>query len=157
MPPYSCTDRYILEELLFNFIKEIRFPYGRWPVNNSLHFTYAYVDITFSWWDIATKVYGLLISEACHLMKRWLHSQLMLIYQWNRHLFFVDIFFNKTWEGYDNNVYTWKCLSQYQLSKVNVSHGPEDWISSKTFYHILLSELCSKKKMIIKMDLYEYR
>ena len=44
---------------LFNFIIEIRFPYGRYPVKSSLCFIYAYADIAFSRWDTAIEVYKL--------------------------------------------------------------------------------------------------
>ena len=38
------------------FIRDIRFPYNWWLVSSSPCFTYAYLDITFRRWDIATKV-----------------------------------------------------------------------------------------------------
>ena len=38
-------------------MREIRFSWGWKPININPYFTYAYVDITISEWDIATDVY----------------------------------------------------------------------------------------------------
>ena len=44
------------EEFSFYFIREIRFPYGWYPINKSLRITYAFGDIALIRWDIDTEV-----------------------------------------------------------------------------------------------------
>ena len=48
----------------FHFITEIRFPHDWQPVNYSLCLSSVYVDIAFSWWDIATEVYKLVCKAS---------------------------------------------------------------------------------------------
>ena len=55
--PYSSTiTDTAWNKILFYFTREIRFLYDQQPVDSSPYLSYAYVDITFNRWDIATKV-----------------------------------------------------------------------------------------------------
>ena len=60
----GLVNTYILKRLPFYFIRWIGFSYDLSPVNGSLCFTYAYVDIAFSRWDIATEVYRLVYHSS---------------------------------------------------------------------------------------------
>ena len=54
-----------MEEILFYFIREIRFRWDRQPINNTLHLPCSYIDIAFSRWDIAAEVCELACTKYC--------------------------------------------------------------------------------------------